>query len=156
MGNIPRTYKTWGGNKSVRLPGFDYTAHVPYHIVIRTAAATAPFANTTIAQMACHELRNLFAQLSAYLAACCLMPDHVHFLMSPDRSGLSVGRYKGLTTNRSWSLGWSGRLWQTRFYDHIVRKNEDIAVVARYIYENPDRKGLPASYPYRWLDPGLG
>ena len=73
------------------------------------------------------------------------MPDHLHVLLSPDRSGMSlgdlIGRIRGTTTNESWKLGWSGQLWQKRFYDHIVRKSEGVTEVARYIFENPDRKG---------------
>ncbi len=59
------------------------------------------------------------------------------------------------TTNESWKLGWGGRLWQPRFYDHIVRKSEGIAEVARYIFENPDRKGLADDYPFRFVDTEL-
>jgi REP element-mobilizing transposase RayT len=87
------------------------------------------------------------------------MPDHLHLLCSPDQSGLTIGsiigRYKGLTTSESWRCGLSGRLWQARYFDHIVRKTENVCNVARYIYENPDRKGLSPEYPYRWVHPNL-
>ena len=85
------------------------------------------------------------------------MPDHLHVLLSPDRSGIElgdlIGRFKGITTNAGWKLGWSGPLWQPRFYDHIVRKSEGIAKVAQYIYENSDRAGMPIDYPFRFVDP---
>ncbi len=34
------------------------------------------------------------------------------------------------------------QLWQDRFYDHVLRKDEDIDKHAQYILENPVRKGL--------------
>lgn len=156
MSENSQRLKTWRGNKSVRLRPFDYREHVPYHIVIRCLRDTAPFLQPRLAEMAMNILVAQFAELHAYLAAYCIMPDHAHVLMSPDECGLAagtvIGRYKGRTTRESWSLGWSGRLWQARFYDHIVRKSEDVRTVARYIYENPDRRGLPNDYPFRWVD----
>ena len=159
MCRCERRLKTWGGSKSVRLAGFDYAQHAPYHVVVRTHPGTAPFANSLLATAVCTLLRETSEELGTYLGVYCLMPDHLHTLVSPDRSGLElgnlVGRFKGLTTNASWDLGWTGKLWQPRFYDHIVRKSEGIAEVARYIYENPERKGFDSGYPYRWIDPSL-
>ena len=51
-------------------------------------------------------------------------------------------RYKGKTTNQSWTFGWRGKLWQPRYYDHIVRAEEDLRAIAEYILNNPVRKGL--------------
>ena len=42
--------------------------------------------------------------------------------------------------------------WQKDFYDHILKKHEDIAVQVRYILDNPIRKGLVSSwqgYPFK-------
>ncbi len=152
----PSPLKTWGQNKSVRLQDFDYHEHAPYHVIVRCRPGAAPFGRTVMATMAAEALTTLLGELNAHLGAFCLMPDHLHVLLSPDQSGRSVGeiigRYKGITTKRSWFLGWEGRLWQAPFYDHIVRRSESIVDVARYIYENPDRRGLSSEYPYRWVD----
>ena len=53
-------------------------------------------------------------------------------------------RFKGKSTNQSWSAGWTGHLRQPRFYDHFVRGEESLAAIARYILENPVRRGLVA------------
>lgn len=150
-------YSTWAKNRSVRLAGHDYRAHAPYHVIIQAANGKAPFRSSDLAQMACRHIFLFSELLRFYLGAFCLMPDHLHLLFSPADSGLSVsaivGRYKGRTTNESWKLGWSGRLWQRRFYDHIVRRDESVPDTARYIIENPERAGLPPGYEYRWHDP---
>mgnify|MGYP003730669011 CR=1 FL=1 len=79
----------------------------------------------------------------------CLMPDHLHFLVSVAEEGASVlvftERFKGKTTNASWKSGWQGKLWQPRYYDHVIRKEESLVKIAQYILDNPVRKGLCAS-----------
>jgi len=154
-----RDLRTWRGNKSVRLMEFDYAVHAPYHVVVRARPETRPFAASAIAQMTCQTLEATLDEAHAYLACYCLMPDHLHMLFSPCDSGLTagtlVGRIKGKTTNLSWMFGLQGKLWQNRFYDHIVRKHEGIRSVAAYIYENPERRGLPKDYPYRYFDKDL-
>ncbi len=152
-------HKTWRRNRSVRLADFDYREHAPYHVTVGARHGTTPFTEAKLAKMVCETLSCVCEECGAYLGAYCLMPDHLHILVSPDESGMRlgdlVGRFKGKTTNASWKLGWSGQLWQPRFYDHIVRKSEGIAQVGRYILENPDRKGLPDDYPFRFVDPAL-
>ena len=34
------------------------------------------------------------------------------------------------------------RLWQRRYYDHIVRREESLRGISEYIYDNAKRKGL--------------
>jgi len=42
-------------------------------------------------------------------------------------------------------------LWQKGYYEHIVRENEAVLAIAKYIFENPVRAGLvsePHDYPF--------
>lgn len=127
-----------------------------YHVVVRARGDTTPFWNKVVAETTIATIIGFANASSVFIATYCLMPDHLHLLLSPGGSGLKlgdiVGRMKGITTRRSWDAGWTGTLWQPGFYDHILRKNEDITEIARYIYENPDRKGLDVDYPYRFVD----
>jgi len=70
--------------------------------------------------------------------------------------------YKVRTTQRSWSHGHSGKLWQDRFHDRILRQRDSGIEVVEYIFDNPIRRGLVArrrDYPYSGeldvLIPGL-
>jgi putative transposase len=36
----------------------------------------------------------------------------------------------------------TGKLWQRGFYDHALRKDEDVLKLARYIVANPIRAGI--------------
>jgi putative transposase len=83
------------------------------------------------------------------------MPDHLHILMQLADAqrplGEIIAAMKTFTTSRSWKLGYRGALWQTRFYDHVLRSIDDAWTIAEYIRQNPVRKGLVASpEEYRW------
>jgi hypothetical protein len=61
-------------------------------------------------------------------------------------------RYKGLSTRIAWRFGCTGRLWQPRWYDAVVRLRA-VDDVAEYIMNNPVRAGLVAcADDYRWSD----
>lgn len=100
----------------------------------------------------------------------CLMPDHLHFLCSVGacpckdyaHKGLHyidtvpsiidfINQFKGKSTTIAWKYGIKGNLWQKRWYDHILRKDEDVRNIGEYILQNPVRRGLVEhayEYPY--------
>lgn len=44
--------------------------------------------------------------------------------------------------------------WQTSYYDHILRREEDLLDVANYIWDNPVRAGFVAqANRYEWSGP---
>ena len=82
-----------------------------------------------------------------------VMPDHVHFFCSPaaQKHGLSdfVRDFKSLSTNRYWEMGFTGKLWQTEFFDHLLRTGESYIDKWEYVRHNPVRHGLCES-PEEW------
>ena len=78
-----------------------------------------------------------------------VMPDHLHWLMQlgvTHSLSAVVRDVKALASRR---LGRS--IWQKGFYDHAVRKDEDLRNLARYIIANPVRAGLvkkTGDYPH--------
>jgi REP element-mobilizing transposase RayT len=78
--------------------------------------------------------------------AYCLMPDHLHLLVSlkDDKRNILdiVKHFKSKVSFELKGRYTAKQLWQDRFYDHVLRKDEDIYKQARYILENPVRKGL--------------
>ncbi len=69
-----------------------------------------------------------------------VMPDHLHWLFAlGEHNTLSsvVRAAKAISSRR---IGFS--VWQKGFYDRAVRREEDLATVARYIVANPLRAGL--------------
>jgi putative transposase len=81
-----------------------------------------------------------------WLLAWVIMPDHMHVLL---RLGINatlselVQVIKANSARRINAMaGRSGALWQPGFHDHALRKEENRALIARYIIENPVRAGL--------------
>jgi REP-associated tyrosine transposase len=92
--------------------------------------------------------------LEVGLHAYCFMPDHLHLLINPseDTSIVDFLRdFKGRSTRLAWQHGRQGKIWQDRFYDHLLRKDEDIETVVQYILDNPVRAGIVSdwsAYPF--------
>jgi putative transposase len=80
----------------------------------------------------------------------CLMPNHFHMLISPADSGVNISRFigsfKSKATRIGWKYGMGEKMWQGRFYDHVLRPNEPIKDVCEYILNNPVRKNLVKSW----------
>ena len=72
------------------------------------------------------------------------MPNHVHLLIGVKEMDLVevIRRWKLYTTNQLHKAGLRGKIWQRSFWDHGMRKNEDIQKTARYVLGNPVRAGL--------------
>ena len=79
-----------------------------------------------------------------------LMPDHVHFFMTPllgDAKPLAttVGKWKEWTAKRVLPLiGASSPLRQPEFFDHILRSDESRSEKWTFVWSNPVRAGLVA------------
>jgi REP element-mobilizing transposase RayT len=79
------------------------------------------------------------------------MPDHIHLLLQDKDIVDFVRLFKGRMTPKAFAIEPGRRLWQRGFYDHALRKEESLEVVALYIWENPVRTGMvddPAKYAW--------
>jgi REP element-mobilizing transposase RayT len=134
--------------KSLRLREFDYPATFAYSVTICTRNRAAHFRDERAGREVAHCLEEQAQHTGYRLVAYCIMPDHIHILTGPShREGSQplprfIQRFKSAATHRLWKLGINGVVWQASFYDHVLRKGEDLARVAEYILGNPVRKGL--------------
>jgi len=84
-----------------------------------------------------------------------IMPDHIHLIVTPGRNS-SIARVMQLIKGgSSHALRKAGlklnTVWQQRYQERRIRDFEELANFARYIRENPVRKGLAkvaSEYPY--------
>ena len=109
------------------------------------------FADPTLAAPTIDLLCEHAAKTRVTVFGYCLMPDHVHLLLSPSVDCdlvTFVGQFKNLAQRCFWRAGGQGLLWQKSFWDHFLRADEDVAVVLDYILKNPVRAGLVE----RWQD----
>ena len=120
-----------------------------YHIIATTLRRAPVFSDLNQARTAIRVLMDEDKLGTVATLAFVLMPDHLHWLvqLGDDADIRSVvGRVKSLIARRL-----NGSVWQPGFYDHALRKDEDIASVARYIVANPVRAGLVSKlgdYPH--------
>ena len=108
-----------------------------YHIIATTLQRTPVFSDFNQARTAIRVLMDEDKLGAVATLAFVLMPDHLHWLVQlGDDADIRnvVGRVKSLIARRL-----DGSVWQPGFYDRALRKDEDIATVARYIVANPVR-----------------
>ena len=103
------------------------------------------FADWTVGRLLVKAMAQEEADGNAVSMAWVVMPDHLHWLVELRVGTLSslVRRVKSRSARAvNERLGRDAKVWQAGFYDHAVRKDEDIKHIARYMLANPLRAGL--------------
>ncbi len=86
--------------------------------------------------------------------AYCFMPDHLHLLVEAEAEDADLMKFAHAMKQRT---GYEYRrvstdsLWQKGCFDHVLRDDEVMPVVAKYILANPVRGGLcteSGDYPF--------
>ncbi|MDA3812898.1 MAG: transposase [Candidatus Cloacimonetes bacterium] len=144
--------------KNIHLKNFDYkgNSHV-YFVTICTFKKNNYFNEEKHAKLITEELiyrKDILKQVD--LICYCIMPDHLHLLMSFSENYKSdllnwVKTFKRFTSKIIKEKYKLNDLWQRGFYEHILRNNESIINKAIYIMENPIRKEIVKKvneYPY--------
>lgn len=103
-----------------------------------------------------------------HLLACAIMPDHVHLMMFTEApitfSTVMQSIKTTYTKNYKAAQGIAQplSLWQSRFWDHVIRDEDDLARHIDYIHYNPVKHALtlaPGDWPYStftyWLERGF-
>jgi len=91
-------------------------------------------------------LTSVRRKLPFALCGYCFLPDHWHAILFPaDGASISdilmrikIAAYGRISTVRGCPLP----IWQSRFYDHILRVRAEFDQTLAYIHENPAVKGL--------------
>jgi REP element-mobilizing transposase RayT len=142
--------------KNIRLPRESYEISSQIiSITICTKDRRPLFQNETWAKLILTSLKTGPFGKDTELYAYCLMPDHIHIQLSPLETNLMdlINGWKSFTVNLLRRNGLTGPCWQRGFYDHAIRKEEDIRTVAEYIVNNPVRANLVENwvdYPFSW------
>ena len=142
--------------KRPRLKNFDYIGVYAYFLTILTKDHDAYFKEAEVVS----HLNNLLLETAKSegfdVLVYCFMPDHLHLLVMGMDDKSNLKRFISLFKQKSgywFKKNYSENLWHISYYDHVLRKEESIEGVARYILENPVRKGLVSDYkeyPFSW------
>ena len=155
-GFAPVNSKPFPRRKRLRLPHFDYAQPgFAYFLTLCVRDSQPLFNHDALAGQVTKILHNVRREYGVQVYAYCLMPDHFHIVMSLEKTAKAVPEvvrdFKKLTTQAAWDHGCQGSLWQRSFYDHVIRRNDDLELICRYVLENPVRAGLveqTGEYPY--------
>jgi putative transposase len=141
-------------HKNIRLHPENYVGKNWFFITLCCANRCKLFTTAKFCDWFLNILRRDAARHSFAVYAYCLMPDHVHLLLEGREPTSDLLLFvKALKTKTSTPFeGKTGHpLWQKKFYDHILRRNDSPDAVAWYIWMNPVRAGFcgsPEEYPF--------
>ena len=74
----------------------------------------------------------------------CFMPDHLHLLLGGQEKSDLKGYMKAFKQASAYVIKKevNETLWQRSYYEHVLRRDEAVEDIARYILNNPFRAGL--------------
>ncbi len=154
--------------RSIRLPGYDYTAAGGYFITICTQHRECLFGEVVNGEMRLNEAGTMVAECWQWLPTqypqveidvWVVMPNHFHgilFIADAGRGGSRtaptiqtrekplgrlIGAFKTVSTKRLNLLRHTPGmpLWQRNYYEHIIRNEDDLNAICHYIANNPLR-----------------
>jgi len=140
--------------KNIRLPASKYVGPQWYFLTMVVEGRVWRLQNADLVAKHLALLTGEARKHRFAIAAYCFMPDHLHVLTSGTQEDSNLLRFtNGFKQASAYSFkqATDERMWQKKFYDHILRSNEPWESVAWYIWMNPVRKGLckrPEDWPY--------
>ena len=137
--------KPYSGNRSLRCGRYSE----PYRLYLITTVTwkRQPFFNDLfVGRIVVEQMRRIQEDGLVQSMAWVLMPNHLHWMVQLMENG-DLSRIMFFVKGRSAHyinkiLNHKGPVWQKAFYDHALRKDEDVRKMARYIIANPMRQGL--------------
>ena len=125
-----------------------------YFLTICCERRLRTFEDATARELVVSQLRRTSESMQFAVLAYCLMPDHLHAVCEATSDACDLDAFVRLfkqQTAYAWKQATGQRLWQTSYFDHVLRDSESTQGVARYVLENPVRARLvehPADYPH--------
>ena len=137
-----------------RLKTFDYLGLHQYFLTFCTYERRALFLESDAVVAVRSQIQRAANDQRFAVIAYCYMPDHLHLLVNGEHPNSDcrafITRSKQLS-GFHYQRVFGRRLWQRYGYEHVVRTEEGVLSVARYILENPLRAQLTfdvRKYPF--------
>lgn len=111
-----------------------------YHITTTTKNRETIFKDFTAARTIICVLKKSDDLNKTKTLAFVIMPDHIHWLFQLNNNHKLSEVVQSIKSVSAHQIGQP--IWQTGYYDHAIRKDEDIQHIARYIVANTIRAGL--------------
>jgi putative transposase len=110
-----------------------------HHVTTATLNREPVFLDFNHARLFIQTLRQSELKGETKTMAFVVMPDHIHWLFQLNQGEQLSSVIQALKSISAKRVG--KPVWQKGFYDHGIRKDEDVASIARYIVDNPVRAG---------------
>lgn len=112
-------------------------------------------AEPAFAQLVCEALHYRDGRVYT-LEAYSVMPNHVHLVCTPLSSGGGFYSLSKIMHSLKGFTAWQANrllkrkqdFWQHENYDHVVRDEDELQEIIKYVLENPLRVGLPERWVY--------
>jgi len=137
-----------------RLVSFNYVGIYWYFLTFCTHNRSSIFVSADIVHATLSHILHTAAQYGFAVIAYVFMPDHVHLLVEGLNETSDLREFVRIAKQKS-GHAYKARhrrpLWQPSYYDHVLRNDDSIPGVIRYILENPVRRKLVTNhrdYPF--------
>ena len=146
------------GRHSTRLPGFDYASKNWYYVTLCTQdracvlgkvvddrSFLSPYRRIVDTEWVNLPKKFEMVDLDEYV----VMPNHIHGIIGIRATvkvaptlGQIIGAYKSWVIHECLELAkikekFIGKLWQRNYYEHIIRNENDLNRIRKYIRNNP-------------------
>jgi len=141
-------------HKNLRLADFSYTGFYKYFVTIICAGKIPVFVEENIVKESLELLKNISLSYGFSIWAYCFMPEHLHLLVEGQKEDSNLKKFITMLKQKTsyiYRKKTGRKLWQENYYEHVLRNDEDVKSVARYILENPVRRKLAddfTNYPF--------
>jgi putative transposase len=141
-----------------RIAGFDYRGIYRYSLTFCTRGRHRAFSLTDAVTLSLFQIRRTAIETSFEIPAYCFMPDHLHLLVEGTCLAADLQRFARLAKQRSgaaYALQLGRPLWQEGYFDRVLRTDDELEPLVKYLLENPVRAGIvrhPAEYPHLGSD----
>jgi putative transposase len=137
------------GHGAPRLASFTYRGFAAYSVTSCTFSRLPIFIERRWIAEVSRQLLQQGASHQFDVSAYCFMPNHVHILFEATSAHSDLRRLMNAwkqNTDYAYKRATGCRLWQSGYYDHVLRQDEDRLRVMAYLLGNPIRAGLVTDF----------
>jgi putative transposase len=141
-----------------RLNAALYIGFQRYFLTFCTAQRREEFVAPEPVDLVLQQILQSGRELGMDVIAYTFMRDHVHLLVEALGDATNAAAFVHRSKQRSgyaFSRKYHRRLWQPSYFDRVLRDDDSVIAVVRYIVENPIRRGYVKSadeYPFSGSD----
>ena len=140
--------------RPARLKHLSYIGIQRYSLTFCTDWKRKWFENAEAVDLVLSQFLRVCSKEGFVILAYCFMPDHVHLLVEGSREDADARQFiikARQCSAHAYAVKYGQRLWQPFGYEHVLRDDEKLQTIARYILENPVRAALAktvSDYPF--------